>query len=269
MSIEFHCTICRRLLRVPDGTSGRQARCPGCGGLLIVPADVPSEPAGTSAGNESSAGIEGRAALPETLWAAPPSPFAAGATPTSPFFGGPAAVAPDSDNPYASPSTEAMAARPISVDVCAYAASQVQTPAVGLIIVGVLGLLGTVLLGFGAVFGAFGQGGGPGLPFELGGIFGMLVIMAAASVLLIYGGTKMKRLENYSVALAASIVALLPILGCCGYGCGCSSCLGLVFGIWGLVVLSNAQVRAAFDQVAGARRASRHPTSEPPRSTGP
>jgi len=58
-------------------------------------------------------------------------------------------------------------------------------------------------------------------------------------VLITYGGIKMKNLQNYSLAMSSSIIAMIPCLSpCC--------CLGLPIGIWGLVVLSDANVKAAF-----------------------
>lgn len=47
MPIEFRCTQCQRLLRTQDDAAGKQAKCPECGTLLVVPtpesgaADVP------------------------------------------------------------------------------------------------------------------------------------------------------------------------------------------------------------------------------------
>ncbi len=38
MSIEFRCTGCGKLLRTPDSTAGRQAKCPQCGALIMIPA---------------------------------------------------------------------------------------------------------------------------------------------------------------------------------------------------------------------------------------
>ena len=38
MSIEFRCTQCQRLLRTGDDAAGKQAQCPGCGTVLMVPA---------------------------------------------------------------------------------------------------------------------------------------------------------------------------------------------------------------------------------------
>ena len=50
---------------------------------------------------------------------------------------------------------------------------------------------------------------------------------------------KMKNLESYSFAMAASIIAMIPCIGpCC--------LLGIPFGIWSIVVLGDAQVKAAF-----------------------
>jgi len=37
MPIEFHCTQCNRLLRTPDNSVGKQAKCPECGTVLTVP----------------------------------------------------------------------------------------------------------------------------------------------------------------------------------------------------------------------------------------
>jgi phage FluMu protein Com len=41
--IEFRCTNCERLLRTPDGTSGRDAKCPQCGTIVKIPL-VPAAP---------------------------------------------------------------------------------------------------------------------------------------------------------------------------------------------------------------------------------
>ncbi len=50
---------------------------------------------------------------------------------------------------------------------------------------------------------------------------------------------KMKKLESYGLAMAASIIAMIPCLSPC--------CLiGLPIGIWALVVLSKPEVKSAF-----------------------
>ena len=53
----------------------------------------------------------------------------------------------------------------------------------------------------------------------------------------IFAALKMKQLEAYGLAIAASILAILI---------SPSSVIGLPIGIWSLVVLSRADVRAAF-----------------------
>ncbi len=74
-------------------------------------------------------------------------------------------------------------------------------------------------------------GGGIGI---LGGIIGVVV-----AALIIFASLKMKKLENYNLAMAASIIAMIPILSSC--------CLiGLPAGIWALVVLRKPEVKSAF-----------------------
>lgn len=64
----------------------------------------------------------------------------------------------------------------------------------------------------------------------VGFVIGIVVIM---------GALKMKNLESYGFAMTASIIAMVPCISpCC--------LLGLPFGIWALVVLSDGQVKAAF-----------------------
>ena len=41
MPIEFHCTSCDRLLRTGDDTAGKQAKCPECGAIMLIPASTP------------------------------------------------------------------------------------------------------------------------------------------------------------------------------------------------------------------------------------
>lgn len=44
MPIEFRCIKCDRLLRTPDGTAGKSAKCPQCGTVTIVPDVQPTPP---------------------------------------------------------------------------------------------------------------------------------------------------------------------------------------------------------------------------------
>jgi phage FluMu protein Com len=123
MAIEFRCNQCGQLLRVPEDSAGKHARCPKCQALMAVPQPAAIElpiqsPAETSAAPNALP-------LPSTAVATPPeksvneSPFAPAPLPTTepgatsagnPFgekvgenpFAGPTA---GNLNPYASPAT--------------------------------------------------------------------------------------------------------------------------------------------------------------------
>jgi hypothetical protein len=132
----------------------------------------------------------------------------------------------------------------------AQAQQAVSTPAILLMVTGGLGL---VLALLGVVQAALGGGGVP--PEMLDdpqfeqlrpwleraqsfGIFGNLITLALSGVTF-FGGLKMKNLENYGLAMAASIIAILPCFGpCC--------CIGIPVGIWSLVVLNKPEVKSAF-----------------------
>jgi len=215
MPIEFRCTGCQRTLRTPDDSVGKQARCPECGAIVVVP-------------------------QPQGVAAAPSAP----GSETPPGFSGPA------ENPYRSPSGYAFqgpSAVPLS-DVQAYAASRLAGPATGLIVVGsvAVALHAIVLLGLLAVLslnpGAM-QGGGGGDPFEplFAGVTGGVVhlIDCILWLLVILGAIRMKRLESYGFATASAVIAMIPCISpCC--------VLGFPFGLWALIVLQDGHVRTAF-----------------------
>jgi hypothetical protein len=54
----------------------------------------------------------------------------------------------------------------------------------------------------------------------------------------LFGAIQLLRLRNYSVAMVASVVAMLP--------CQCCCLFGLPFGIWALVVLNKPEVKSHF-----------------------
>ena len=127
------------------------------------------------------------------------------------------------------------------------AESMVGAPAIGLFVVAVIGifyllfsivmnLLGT---GIGAFSAASGDSAGMGSLFS--GVVGLVfnVIWLLLSGLVIFGALKMKKLESYSLSMAAAVVAALPCTSpCC--------VLGLPLGIWAIVVLVNQDVKSAF-----------------------
>jgi hypothetical protein len=119
---------------------------------------------------------------------------------------------------------------------------QVNGPAIGLIVVAILGFLlqaaGLIWRVFFSALAARETQAWPGM-FSgslavASGIIGIFV-----SGLILFGGIKMKRLENHGLAMAASIVAMIPCISPC--------CLvGLPIGIWAVIVLSKPEVKGAF-----------------------
>jgi hypothetical protein len=124
-------------------------------------------------------------------------------------------------------------------------AEQVNGPAVGLIVVAILGALTQITS---LIF----SGAGPsilansGMPKEawtnmFSGTIGMVssIIGIVVSGVILFGAIKMKKLENYGLAMAATIIAMIPCFSpCC--------VLGLPIGIWALVVLLKPEVKSAF-----------------------
>jgi hypothetical protein len=125
------------------------------------------------------------------------------------------------------------------------AAEMVNGPAIGLIATAVLGLLAQVLSLIANLAGASVLAG-LHMPKEamsnmFSGAVGIVggIIGIAVGLVILVGAMKMKKLENYGFAMAASIIAMIPCFSpCC--------LLGLPIGIWALVVLSKPEVKSAF-----------------------
>ncbi|MBU8894255.1 hypothetical protein DRW03_12025 [Corallococcus sp. H22C18031201] len=62
---------------------------------------------------------------------------------------------------------------------------------------------------------------------------------AGLNGLVFFGALKMKNLQSYGLAMTSAILACVPCCGPCG-------CLGLIPGIWALVVLNKNEVKACF-----------------------
>jgi len=67
----------------------------------------------------------------------------------------------------------------------------------------------------------------------------MIALGGITNVLTLLGGIMMLQQRMRGLAMTGAILAMLPCLSCCWP-------LGLGMGIWALVVLSDGQVRAAF-----------------------
>ncbi|MCS6850987.1 MAG: hypothetical protein NZ700_07430 [Gemmataceae bacterium] len=134
-----------------------------------------------------------------------------------------------------------------------YAAQRVQGPATALLVTAIVGVVMQVLaLGYNLVIAGAGaaaaaQAADPQQALELQWMSYLTgttavvsaVIGVAIGALVIWGALKMKSLQSYGLAVASSVLAMIPCISpCC--------LLGLPFGIWSLVVLNDPQVKSAF-----------------------
>ena len=137
--------------------------------------------------------------------------------------------------------------QPASQPQAALASALVNAPAIFLIVVNAMTIVGALL--------GLSQAGVK--PDMLDGIAGMdpaakkfLMQMLAMQVpgnivalltssFCLFGAISMMNLRRHTVCIVAAVLTLLPCTGCC---CG----LGLAAGIWALVVLAKPEVRDAF-----------------------
>ena len=128
-------------------------------------------------------------------------------------------------------------------------ATRVQQPATGLIVTAVVGLIlhSAMLLLHLLGIGIVSQVGVPDadeqqvFEFFAQATTGVCqsVIGIVVAIVILLGAQKMKQLEAYGFALTSAILAMIPCISPC--------CLvGLPYGIWSIVVLSESQVKHAF-----------------------
>ena len=229
MAIEFRCSQCGRLLRTEEGTAGRMAQCPECGSQTPIP--FPADEAPVTAQEVEI--IEPNA---------PGSPFAGSGE--SPFQGDEPFDSQAGENPYQSPRQTQPQRTP---ELLIYAKGRVEGPAIGLIVTGALGLITNLIVLFSmwAQLAVVGQNmNAQPMPnfqpqFGLGITLVESILGVFLAVLVLVGGIKMKKLESYSLSMAASIIAVIPCFSpCC--------LLGLPIGIWALMVLSDVNVKSSF-----------------------
>lgn len=193
-------------------------RCSQCGKLLRTGDDT----AGRQAQCPECGALTQVPLAPEPVQAAPSSSYTTAR----------------SENPYQAPDTYAVA-RPLD---------RLSTPATGLIVLSILGIAGQaicILANLGSIMVGANRFGRvqdvPELVIEPIVSVGFGGLGLVLSVLVLVGALHMKRLESYSLAMTAAIVSVIPCLApCCVFS--------LPFGIWALVVLSDPQVKAAFQR---------------------
>jgi len=125
------------------------------------------------------------------------------------------------------------------------AADKVSGPAMALMILAglnlALGVVGLLINVLGSSMAMFNQGPQQAWGNMFSGGFGIVSssLGILLSTVIFYGGMKMKRLENHGLAVASSILAIIPCTSpCC--------LLGIPVGIWALVVLTKPEVKSAF-----------------------
>jgi hypothetical protein len=229
MPIEFRCRQCGKLLRTGDETAGRQAQCPACGALSTIPGPGPVIPEPAEAGPPqvpplAPLGLE----VPISPDPAAGSPFGPGAE----SFG--------TAGPHPSyPGTA-------SYTFAASPAERVSGPATALMVTAILAVILHLLVILANVISiAFHGSIATMQPFGPEHIIGPIghicggILASAMWTFVLIGAIRMKRLESYGFVMAAAIVAMIPCISpCC--------LLGLPFGIWALVVLTDGSVKAAF-----------------------
>ena len=128
-------------------------------------------------------------------------------------------------------------------------AGKVKAPAIAMIVVSALGILYQLGMLVARLAGVAMSNMPTGnMSAEQARIVNMLsgglglvgaVLAVAVGGFIIFASMKMMNLQNWGMALAAAILIIIPCLSpCC--------CLGIPVGIWAIVVLVNAEVKAAF-----------------------
>jgi hypothetical protein len=145
-------------------------------------------------------------------------------------------------NPYASPSSSSY----LPPHVMAQARGKVMPPAIALLVVGTVGLLVSLFnLVFAVVAKPVIDPNAPAFvqemqkaqtgPLAIGG----QSLFAVVNVMILVGTVQMLRMRSWGLAMTATILAMVNIGTCC-------CVVGLPFGIWSLVVLLDANVKASF-----------------------
>ena len=148
---------------------------------------------------------------------------------------------------------------------------QVIVPAIALLLLSGLALcvlaVGLPIWIFGAVLSVAGKAALPWLA-----VIPVLLLMTGGNIVSLIAAWRMRQLRSYNLAVAGSILFILsPWFGIqAGAICGVSSkswssmsgvLLGLIFGIWSLLVLSRREVQEAFANTKSQSLAAGEPKS--------
>jgi predicted Zn finger-like uncharacterized protein len=220
MPIQTTCPSCSQQVRVPDQLLGRNVKCPACSHVFLA--------------TDASGGVP--PTRPERV--PPPSSYEDQA-PADDYEDS----APEQDD-YGDERPRRRRRRRRSGGG---AAGRVMAPAICMLIVAALGFLinSLSLVTALALPPEKVEAGDPPFVQEFkknsrgplaAGVQGLCVLMSLVTV---FGSIQMMRTQTYGLAMTATILSMLNFGNCC--------CLfGLPFGIWGIAVLMNGDVKEAF-----------------------
>ena len=243
---------------MPDGSEGRLAQCPLCGQQSPIPFGWWSSGASSPMGEENS----GSPSWADSGWPDQPSPHTEPLRP-EPF----SEMATGSELSAPPAQTETFPPQPFSGRMeqawegvgsgpggsptgtldwhRQYAYQRLKAPANWLIVLSTIafgmGLMSLVLVALGmAAQGQPAQQPPPDLghPDRTALLIGM-GLGVLLDLVVVWGSLKMKQLKNYSLAMTAALLAIVPCTSpCC--------VLTIPFGLWALVVLTDPAVKSAF-----------------------
>ena len=133
-----------------------------------------------------------------------------------------------------------------------YVKNKVGPPGLALAILGLLSIASNLLGAIAVLVGSMAQLAslvqGEGGAAAWGAVMGssgwqvtMNLISFAVSFVVAFGGLRLRNARSLGLVYLAAIFAMLPC--CTGYCC----CFGIPIGIWVLVTLQDADVKAAFN----------------------
>ena len=209
----IHCPQCNRELRVPDELLGKKVKCPACSTTF-------------------TASVAG----PEVAAQPPPQ----GETAPAPSQG-PRDEYEEYDESYERERRVARAKDRVK--------GKVLAPAICLLVAAVLGILanaGQIIMSLGPApqlppprpgepeFFRELQKSSHGPAATAAGAFGVVYC-----IVIIFASIQMMQMRMWGLSLAGSIMSMINCFNCC-------CILGLPFGIWAVIVLSNEEVKASF-----------------------
>ena len=159
---------------------------------------------------------------------------------------------PDPEHPVAGPTlTQGGGFQPLSGTTASTGPSggqqsaleRVKLPAIFMMVIAGISIAFNIVAFFLGLFGVVSganTGGYEGDDLVIGGMFYIIsgAFGVIANIVILVGSWKMKSLKAYGFSLGAMILALIPCNACCF--------ITLPVSIWGLVVLNDDNVKAAF-----------------------